>query len=75
VGTVVIRCPKTGKVVAVGFEAVRDTFHASDNAMATTLCQACGQTHQWQKKDAWVEPVDGVLLPRAPAERRRRPRS
>ncbi len=36
VGTVVIRCPKTGKVVAVGFGAVCDTFHASANAMVAT---------------------------------------
>ncbi len=59
-GTVVIRCPKTGKVVPVGFDAVRQTFHAPENAMAVTRCPACGEVHQWQKRDAWVEPVERV---------------
>lgn len=60
-GTVVIRCPKTGKIVPVGFEAVRETFHADENTMAVTLCPACGEVHQWQKRDAWVEPIKKVM--------------
>jgi hypothetical protein len=81
-GTVVIRCPVTGKVVPVGFEAVRDTFHASENAMATIRCRSCGQLHRWEKRDVWVEPIDKVRPssidemphPSTPTERRSRPR-
>jgi hypothetical protein len=43
VGTVVIRCPKTGKVVPVGFAGLRDTFHAGENAMSTVRCLVCGR--------------------------------
>lgn len=59
-GTIVIRCPKTGKVVPVGFEAVREMFHASENALSATHCPACGEIHRWQKRDAWVEPISHV---------------
>ena len=68
-GTVVIRCPKTGKVVPVGFAGVRDTFHAGENAMATLVCPACGRIHHWQKKDAWVEPAERHPPPPPRAER------
>lgn len=62
-GTVVIRCPETGKTVPVGFEAVRETFHAPENALATIHCPACGKLHQWQKRDAWVEPIERISKP------------
>lgn len=60
-GTVVIRCPNTGKLVPVGFEATRDAFHAAENAMSTIRCSACGELHRWQKRDAWVEPIAKVF--------------
>ena len=71
-GTVVVRCPTTGRVIPVGFAGAGDTFHAGGNAMATVLCLACGEIHRWQKKDAWVEPAERHPSPHTHSKGRRR---
>jgi endogenous inhibitor of DNA gyrase (YacG/DUF329 family) len=73
-GTVVIKCPNTKKVVPVGFASVHDPFRTGEYAMATVLCLACGEIHHWQKKDAWVEPVEHYPPNDAPLRPRRRRR-
>ena len=50
-----IKCPRTGRAIATGIGMSRDTFKTSTLTHNSVRCPACGQTHTWDKKDAWVQ--------------------
>jgi endogenous inhibitor of DNA gyrase (YacG/DUF329 family) len=54
-GQIVIKCPTTDKVVATGMGADKKSFEARDWYHNSFRCPACGKTHVWDKKDAWVQ--------------------
>ena len=46
-GTVMIRCPETGREIATGFRATPVFF-------ARSHCPICRTEHEWFAQDAWV---------------------
>jgi hypothetical protein len=55
-GTLVIRCPNTGKIIPVGFEPARPPLPVRPGQVTALQCPACGHLHYWQEKDVWLEP-------------------
>jgi hypothetical protein len=53
-GTVMIRCPQTGREIPTGFEADAARFKAMPVFFASSYCPACRTEHEWFAKDAWV---------------------
>lgn len=54
-GTVMIRCPATGRAISTGIVADRAKFACSPVFFADTYCPACDATHGWFAREAWVE--------------------
>ena len=59
VGTVMIRCPKTGRAISTGIRADVATFHATPVFFSQVLCPLCQLTHEWFAKDAWICDMPG----------------
>ncbi len=53
-GTVMIRCPETGREVSTGMRADRDRFRATPVFFARSLCPICRTEHEWFAQEAWV---------------------
>lgn len=53
-GTVMIRCPRTGREIATGFEADRTRFGAMPVFFARSYCPICCAEHEWFAQEAWV---------------------
>jgi hypothetical protein len=53
-GTVMIRCPETGREIATGFEADPARFRATPVFFARSYCPICRTEHEWFAQDAWV---------------------
>jgi hypothetical protein len=58
-GTVMIRCPKTGRAISTGIRADVATFHATPVFFSQVLCPVCQLTHEWFAKDAWICDLPG----------------
>jgi hypothetical protein len=58
-GTVMIRCPKTGRAISTGIRADVATFHATPVFFSQVLCPLCQLTHEWFAKDAWICDMPG----------------
>ena len=54
-GTVMIRCPTTGRKISTGIEADRVKFAYSPVFFADAYCPACDALHRWFAREAWVE--------------------
>lgn len=54
-GTVMIRCPQTGRAISTGFVAESSEFRRMPVFMARTRCTACGSEHEFFAREAWVE--------------------
>jgi hypothetical protein len=54
VGTVLIKCPQTGRAISTGIMADRRSFQCSSVFFARTLCPMCGTNHEWFSREAWV---------------------
>ena len=54
-GTVVIRCPATGRTISTGIEADDQVFACSPVFFADSYCPLCDANHRWFARDAWVE--------------------
>ena len=59
VGTVMIRCPKTGRAISTGIRTDVATFHATPVFFSQVLCPLCQLTHEWFAKDAWICDMPG----------------
>jgi hypothetical protein len=53
-GTVMIRCPQSGREIATGFEADAARFRATPVFFARSHCPICRTEHEWFAQDAWV---------------------
>jgi hypothetical protein len=48
-GTIVIRCPRTGADVSTGIELDRQSWDTLPIVPSTFRCAACGAEHVWSK--------------------------
>jgi hypothetical protein len=57
-GTLMIRCPKTGSAISTGIQMERATFSNSPVFFARTLCPQCKTQHEWFARAAWIHESD-----------------
>ena len=55
---VVIKCPKTGKLVPTGMNMDEASFKTSSMSGNSFICPACGETHTWNKDQASLQKSD-----------------
>lgn len=53
-GTLMIRCPDTGRDISTGFVTDRRSFAAMPVFFARVLCPLCNTEHEWFAREAWV---------------------
>ena len=53
-GSVMIKCPETGRDIATGMRADRETFRSMPVFFARVLCPICRKQHEWVAQHAWV---------------------
>ena len=53
-GTVMIRCPATGREIPTGLEADRASFNSMPVFFARCYCPICRIEHEWFAQEAWV---------------------
>ena len=53
-GTVMIRCPKTGRSVSTEIETEVSDFERLPYVEAELHCPHCGQSHTWTRREAWL---------------------
>ena len=53
-GTVMIRCPRTGRAVSTGIETELSVFSRLPEVAARTHCPICGAEHVWTAREAWL---------------------
>jgi hypothetical protein len=53
-GTVMIRCPRTGHEISTGMQADADSFNATPVFFARSYCPMCRTEHEWFAREAWV---------------------
>jgi len=53
-GTVMVRCPQTGRELATGLEADRESFKSTPVFFSSVYCPVCRTEHEWFAKEAWV---------------------
>jgi hypothetical protein len=53
-GTVMIKCPQTGREIPTGYEADPMRFRSSPVFFARSYCPICRTEHEWFAQDAWV---------------------
>ena len=61
-GSLMVRCPRTGQDFSSGIETDRLSFELMPAFRATIHCPLCGVDHDWSKIDAWVR--EGLQLER-----------
>jgi len=52
---ILIKCPTTGRMIYRGFAMDPKIFEASPVEENPVECPACGKTHTWTKRDAYLE--------------------
>lgn len=53
-GTLMIRCPETGRAVSTDISVSREAFAAMPVFFSRTFCPYCRVSHEWFAKHAWV---------------------
>lgn len=69
-GTVMIKCPKTGHAIATGMTADEPSFARMPVFFSRTFCPHCKSVHQWFAQEAWIHEKSEINLdprPRRPA--------
>jgi hypothetical protein len=61
-GAVMVKCPETGRQIATGMVADRESFKATPVFFARVHCPICRTEHEWFAKEAWV--CEGEQEPR-----------
>ena len=64
-GTLMVRCPRTGADFPSGIETDRLSFELTPAFTGTIRCPWCAAEHAWSKIDAWVCEIDGPSPPNA----------
>jgi len=59
-GTLMVRCPRTGADFPSGIETDRLSFELTPAFTATIRCPWCAEDHVWSKIDAWICEADGM---------------
>jgi hypothetical protein len=54
-GTLMIKCPKTGSAISTGIQMEQSTFNNTPVFFACTLCPICQIQHEWFARAAWVQ--------------------
>ena len=65
-GTVMIKCPDTGRDIPTGMMADRTSFSAMPVFFARVLCPLCNAEHEWFAREAWVCEADPSAVGRLP---------
>ena len=52
---VMIECPETGDAVSTGISMDETLFHKSAMMRKSFVCSECGQTHFWNRAEAFLE--------------------
>jgi hypothetical protein len=47
-------CPKTGQQIDIGVTTEIITLLRIRSQMVRARCRACGDTHEWPVRDAWL---------------------
>jgi len=53
-GTLMVRCPRTGQDFSSGIETDRLSFERTPAFSGMIRCPLCGIDHSWSKIDAWL---------------------
>jgi hypothetical protein len=53
-GTVMVRCPETGRDIPTGIVTDRQSFAATPVFFARVFCPICRTEHEWFAKEAWI---------------------
>jgi hypothetical protein len=53
-GTVMIRCPRTGEAVSTEINTEAAVFERLPDVPGRMTCSACGEVHVWMARDAWL---------------------
>jgi hypothetical protein len=61
-GTVMIRCPRTGDAVSTQIETEPSIFARLPEVAARMYCPLCGEDHVWSASEAWLS--EPSLVPR-----------
>jgi hypothetical protein len=62
-GTLLVRCPNTGKGIESGIETDRQSFELTPAFTGTIRCPICNTMHRWSKIDAWVHESETLAHP------------
>jgi hypothetical protein len=57
-GAVMIKCPQTGREIATGMEADRESFRTMPVFFGQAYCPLCRTEHEWFAQDAWVREAE-----------------
>ena len=53
-GTVMIRCPRTGQAVSTEIEMEASDFERLPYVQVELDCLHCGERHTWTRREAWL---------------------
>jgi hypothetical protein len=57
-GTVMVRCPQTGRDIPTGLVTDRKSFEVMPVFFARVYCPICRIEHEWFAKEAWVRETE-----------------
>jgi hypothetical protein len=57
-GQLTIKCPKTGAQIPTGVTIGAADWEIAEFVANLVQCDACGDVHAWDKRDATFEPYD-----------------
>ena len=60
-GSVMVRCPETGREIPTGIVTDRKRFEATPVFFARVYCPVCRVEHEWVAQEAWVCDGDPAL--------------
>ena len=58
---ILVRCPKTGQEASTGLKTEWVMFETLPGIQMPLACPACGETHNWRPKDAWISNHNGAV--------------
>jgi len=59
-GTVMVRCPETGRDIPTGIVTDPESFAATPVFFARVFCPICRAEHEWFAKEAWICEADAA---------------
>ena len=60
--SVMIKCPKSGRVVSTAIEVEPSVFRRLPKVAARMHCPACGEEHIWSTGSAWLAGEPRLVL-------------